>query len=384
MSEKLKKHIHEIEHLEYSSREPMHASLFENKAMLSKITWDIHSYNAKKYYKQKNSDHSSTLEKFGYLTGILPQKEKVLLKEIYASCKKTTLDPFDFSSDYVYEPRKNLHEQMIRINNYYEPSEFFFKNFQTILDPLKEKLEKENQYYWRVASCRIFEVKPVGKTQDLHTDGQSAGIKKLFFYPNGANRKIGSTRIKDKLNNEIVIDLEPGSWLLFSNNECEHQAYSSENGSVRQTIEIDIMPDFISDTTLNYSGINSWYPWFPISESDHKISGNLDYDEVYDRNIKRLAGLCYLNKTDNYKFPCELSDFYDESSKIFEKKEIIEEKDESNVEITNNDSAKNVESYDMKTDIKDLADRNGLIIFLYNFMKIIPLLIIKKIIKRFK
>ena len=134
MSEKLKKHIHEIEHLKYSSREPMHASLFENKAMLSKITWDIHSYNAKKYYKQKNSDHSSTLEKFGYLTGILPQKEKELLKEIYASCKKITLDPFDFSSDYVYEPRENLHEDMIRINNYYEPSDFFFNYFNTILN----------------------------------------------------------------------------------------------------------------------------------------------------------------------------------------------------------------------------------------------------------
>ena len=66
MSEKLKKYIHEIEHLKYSSREPMHASLFENKAMLSKIAWDIHSYNAKKFYKEVNSDHNSTLEKYGY------------------------------------------------------------------------------------------------------------------------------------------------------------------------------------------------------------------------------------------------------------------------------------------------------------------------------
>ena len=32
----------------------------------------------------------------------------------------------------------------------------------------------------------------------------------------------------------------------------------------KTTIEVDIMPDFISDTKLEYHGVNGWYPWFPI------------------------------------------------------------------------------------------------------------------------
>jgi len=373
MSQNLKKYIHKIEHLDYSSREPIHASLFENKAMLSNFAWDIHTYNAKKFYKKNNSDHKSTLEKYGYLTGVLNEEESKLLKNIYSSCKKTILNPFDFDSDYTYEPRKNVHEDMVRINNYYEPSKFFFDNMPIILDPLKEKLEKENQFYWKVASCRVFEVKPVKKAQGFHTDAQALGIKKFFFYPNGVNKKIGSTTLRDKLNNEVVINLKPGSWLLFENSLCEHQAYTSENSLVRPTIEIDIMPDFISDTTLNYTGINSWYPWFPILDSKLKIKNQYSYDEVYDRNLRRLAGLCSLNKTDSYKFPCELSDFYYETSDIF-----------MNNNIDYKDNNEDAALDDIENDVNSIVNKKGLLIFLYYFIKVIPLLIIKKIIKRIK
>tara|TARA_B110000261_G_C13064095_1_gene349434 strand:+ start:628 stop:1743 length:1116 start_codon:yes stop_codon:yes gene_type:complete len=371
MKNKLKDYIYKTEHLNYSSRIPVHASLFENKAMLSKFAWDIHSYNAKKYYKKINSDHSSTLEKYGYLTGNLDKEKTNLLRKIYSSCKKITFNPFDFDSDYVYEPRKNLHDDMVRINNYYQPSKFFFNNMPFIIDPLKEILEKENQFYWKVASSRIFEVKPVNKTQGFHKDDQALAIKKLFFFPDGANKNIGSTNLKDKFNKEIIIDLEPGSWLMFENSLCEHQAYSSEKNLSRPTIEIDIMPDFITDTTLNYSGINSWYPWYPIFNNEYKLNGSLDYDEVCERNLKRLAGLCSINKTDYYKFPCEFSDFYNESADIF-KINIGQ-----NIDNTTHE-------HSIKYNITKIVNENGLLLFLYSCIKTIPIMIIKKILKKIK
>ena len=58
---------------------------------------------------------------------------------------------------------------------------FFFENLPSILNPLKQTLEQENQFYWRVASSRIFEVKPVSKAQGFHKDDQALAIKKLFF-----------------------------------------------------------------------------------------------------------------------------------------------------------------------------------------------------------
>ena len=38
--------------------------------------------------------------------------------------------------------------------------------------------------------------------------------------------------------------------MMFENSLCEHQ-FSSLKCSGRPTIEVDIMPDFISDTSLN-------------------------------------------------------------------------------------------------------------------------------------
>jgi hypothetical protein len=327
MDEKdLKKYLNEIEQLSYSSRLPEHATLFKNKAIMSKMLWDVHLYNSKKFYKESNKtlDQIPSLEKDGYITGELNDKESLLLKEIFSSCEKMSLDPFEFSFDYVYEPRENLHGDMERVNNYFQPSEFFFNRFPELLNPLKALIERENQFYWKVASCRIFEVKPVDKTQGFHKDAQALGIKKLFFFPDGANKKIGSTNIIDKNENEIIVDLKPGSWLLFENSMCEHQAYSSEDCIGRPTIEIDIMCDFITDTKLNYSGVNSWYPWFPILDGGLKTSEKFDYDDLYDRNLKRLAGLCNISKADAYTFPCEMSDFYEESSEIFSSNSITE------------------------------------------------------------
>jgi len=378
MSHKLKKDIHEIEHLKYSLRKPIHASLFENKAMLSKFAWDIHTYNAKKFYRDNNPDHESSFEKYGYITGVLNEEESKLLKKIYSSCKKTTLDPFDFDSDYSYEPRESYHKDMARINNYYEPSKFFFDNIPILLDPLKGKLEKENKFYWKVASCRVFAVKPVRKTQGFHKDDQPSGINKLFFYPNGVNKIIGSTTIIDKLNNEVVVDLKPGSWLLFNNSQCAHQAYTSENSLLRPTIEIDIMSDFISDTTLNYTGINSWHPWFPILDNKLKNKSQESYNEVYDRNLKRLAGLCILNKSGEYKFPCELSDYYDESSVS----DFINGKYSSTIFSSNDIVFRHVESDNMENSIKYIVNKKGLLYFLFHFIKLMPLLIVKKIINK--
>jgi len=151
MDEKdLKKYLNEIEQLSYSSRLPEHATLFKNKAIMSKMLWDVHFYNSKKFYKESNKtlDQIPSLEKDGYITGELNDKESLLLKEIFSSCEKMPLDPFEFSFDYVYEPRENLHGDMERVNNYFQPSEFFFNRFPELLNPLKALIERENQFYW--------------------------------------------------------------------------------------------------------------------------------------------------------------------------------------------------------------------------------------------
>ena len=82
MSKKLKNYLNKTEHLDYEKRLPIHASLFENKAMISKFLWDIHSYNAKKFYKSQNKQTTSDLEKKGFTTGKLSDTHKSIKTNI--------------------------------------------------------------------------------------------------------------------------------------------------------------------------------------------------------------------------------------------------------------------------------------------------------------
>ena len=132
------------------------------------------------------------------------------------------------------------------------------------------------------------------------------------------------------------------------------------------------MPDFYTDTSLSYTGINSWYPWFPISDTEFNIEGLLNFKDVENRNLKRLAGLCNINKCDSYKFPCEFSDYYVESSSIFSNNDDNESNNHNKIESS------------IKEDINDIIDKKGLVIFMFTFLKIIPLVFAKKLMNRFK
>ena len=145
--------------------------------------------------KKNATAQNSTLSQKGIYQGPLSESHTKLLKQIFDSCQLEEFDPYRFNSDENYEPRKNLHENMVRINNYYEPSELFFKNFPQIFEPLVPIIEKECGCYWRVASIRIFAVKPVNHTQGFHIDGQPYGVRKIFFYPNGVSKNLGSTQV---------------------------------------------------------------------------------------------------------------------------------------------------------------------------------------------
>lgn len=303
----IKETISEIEHLSYDKRKPEHISIFESKSSLSKFVWDIYAHNACVLYKKNNPEHKKTiLSQKGFFLGNLSEEDAKLLQEIFNSCKKKEFDPHDFDSSYTYEPRKNLHEHMARINDYFEPSEFLFKNLPKILEPLSPIIERECGYYWKVASLRIFQVKPVEYTHGFHKDGQPVATKKIFFFPNGVNKEIGSTQIitKDE-GKELVVEGSPGTWMIFENNEIEHQAFSSINITSRPTIEIDIMPSFETDPTIIYTGVNSWHPWFPIDSRNKNVvlsTEQLNFDNVQQRTLERVAGLSTTYKFDNYRF----------------------------------------------------------------------------------
>lgn len=350
----LKDYFYEIEHLPIEQRKPGHASLFETKYALSHLLWDIYAQDACSFFYKKNPyKEKSTLAKNGVVVGKLSSEHSDLLKKIFESCKKEKLDPNKFDSDYFYEPRQNLHEHMERINDYYEPSDFLFKNLPEIIKPLIPVIENECKHFWRIASLRVFQVKPVKYTQGLHIDGQTYAIKKIFFYPNGVSKELGSTHVKTKDGKDLVIEGEAGTWVIFENNIIEHEAFSSTNGSCRPTIEIDIIPSFETDPTIIYTGVNSWHPWLPLNPKNKEFTLNteeLNFENVHRRTLQRIAGICAINKTDTYKL-FDLKDTEIDFDTLFE------------IQSPNNSSQENLPNINIenfKETFKKLIERHGL------------------------
>ena len=116
---------------------------------------------------------------------------------------------------------------------------------------------------------------------------------------------------------------------------------------------------------------------FAAKESFSKALGTgfrkgLNFKDVENRNLKRLAGLCNINKCDSYKFPCEFSDYYVEGESIF-----------NNIQ-SNESNYIDEKKSNINEDINNLINKKGLIVFILAFIKLVPSVFIKKILSRFK
>jgi hypothetical protein len=307
----LTKLFEELEHAPIEERRHALPSLFVAQRMLSNFIWDIYSHNTALYYQLQNPDLApSELNKKGVYTSQLDADKTKLLLEIFESCENEKFAMNTFPSGYFYEPRQSIHEDMVRINDYYKPSEKFYKDFPEILNPLTKLIEQQCGCYFRIGSLRIFSLKPVNKTQGMHLDGWPFAIRKVFFYPNGVGMKFGSTEIKTKKGEAVIIEGEKGTWAIFENSLVAHQAFSTINSERRPTIELDIVPAYKTDTTLNFVGTNGWYPWWPLEASEVKIhTPEFNYEAVYERTLQRVLGFASLLKSESFFENDDLSNF---------------------------------------------------------------------------
>lgn len=280
--------------------------------MLSNFAWDIHSFNSYELYARDNKPkEQSKLQKRGYFTGKLSDEDTKLLREAFESCEKQEFRAEDFKTGYFFEPRENLHEAMRRINTYYKPSDKLIKQIEGFLSDISKTIEEQAQHYWRVGSFRVFRVNPVDSTQGFHLDGWPVAIKKIFFYPNGVGESLGSTQIKTKDKKEEIIEGGPGTWVIFENSLVLHQAFSSPSCAPRPTIEIDLVPALVTNTKIDYAGINSWYPWFPVEVQEGNIAGKYFTEErISNRVLLRTSGLTtLLREQHRFDFELDFSDY---------------------------------------------------------------------------
>jgi len=290
----LKSFFQGIEHSRYEARDAFFGLNFSAQRVLSNFAWDVYSYNAYLHYARlEKPAQEPEVSKSGLHLGHLSDDQTRLLQEIFASCEEKPLDPFAFRSGYLFEPRQSVHESMSRINRYFVPSAKFRSDFPRILEPLAPGIERICGHFWRPCALRIFSVRPMPETHSMHFDGWPLAIKKLYFYPNGVDRELGSTEMIDKQGRKLIAEGGPGTWMLFENSQVLHQALPNA-AKERATIEITIAPAFKTDTTIVEAGVNGMFPFYPFEDAlpdESVLPKEFRFSAVEHRALRRTAGL---------------------------------------------------------------------------------------------
>ncbi|HEY4170557.1 MAG TPA: hypothetical protein VGM96_27435 [Reyranella sp.] len=290
----LKSFFQGVEHSRYDARDDFFGLNFSAQRVLSNFAWDVYSYNAYlAYARLKKPGHEPEVSKLGLHLGHLSAEQTRLLQDIFASCEEKPLDPFAFRSGYLFEPNESVHESMNRINRYFVPSARLRSDFPRILESLATEIETICGHFWRPCALRIFSVRPVPVTHSMHLDKWPLAIKKLYFYPNGVDRELGSTEMIDKQGRKLIVEGGPGTWVLFENSQVLHQALPNASKE-RPTIEITVVPSFETDTTLVDSGANGMFPFYPFDETlpdESVLPQEFRFAAVEHRALRRTAGL---------------------------------------------------------------------------------------------
>jgi hypothetical protein len=290
----LRNFFQKVESSGYHVRNEFFGLNFSSYRVLSNFAWDLYSYNAYlAYIRAKSPSQPPEVSRTGLYVGRLTPEQTALLQDIFASCEEKPLDPFAFRSGYLFEPRESVHDSMSRINRYFVPSDKFRSDFPKILEALAPEIERVCGHFWRVCALRIFSVRPMPETHSFHFDGWPLAIKKLYFYPNGVDREIGSTEMIDKQGKKLIVEGGPGTWALFENSQVKHQALPNATKE-RPTIEITVVPSFRTDPTIVDAGTNGMFPFYPfdgVLPDEQALPEEFRFAAIEHRALRRTAGL---------------------------------------------------------------------------------------------
>jgi hypothetical protein len=269
---------------------------YSTRRLFSNFVWDLHSAHAYAFFRNKSKQRSPpVISQKGYVTGALSPELASKFEALFDRCEKTEFSGSDFAEGFFFEPRKSVHEYFNRTNSYYKVSSELESELNRFLTEMAEEIERCCGHFWKVGSVRLFTLKSGFNSGAVHLDGWPLAMKKLFIYPRGANTAKGTTYIRTRDGHETTIESEQGLWMLFENSIVEHQAIlpKEETSKPRQTIEIDLVPSFRTEAKLIHSGVNGWYPWFPVdrTESEDEVLEEFKWHRLQERLLTRIGGL---------------------------------------------------------------------------------------------
>lgn len=281
-----------------ASRKPtsdLSVSFYISQRSLSYVVWELFSREAYLHFaRTRKTPGRPKLEGRGFWQGQISDADAETLQAIFAACPTMPFSGNDHDGKSFYEPRLPNHEYLDSTNTYFQPTAQLRTHIESLLKKLTSEIENLCGHFWRVASWRVFALKPESREYDLHVDGWPPAIKKLFFYPAGVGKANGTTEFMTPDGHAHFIDGGKGTWALFENSVAKHRPCASELKVPRPTIEIDLVPALSTDTTLVDAGVNGWYPWFPLWEDkalDPVLPAHATLTTTKARLLKRILGL---------------------------------------------------------------------------------------------
>ncbi|MCH9614755.1 MAG: hypothetical protein SP1CHLAM54_12770 [Chlamydiia bacterium] len=217
------------------------------------------------YNKPLNIHSRLEYRKNQYVQGVLDKDLNDQLVEALSVAKTIPFIEEDYDKIFHHSSGLKSGGKLNTINRYFMLEDTQKKVIAKVLKALELPIMEYLGNPWRVLTVRAWETPP-GNLEwgpnAWHTDGLPRSALKLMIYPLGASEAVGTTEIKTKEDDIIGIEGDPGTWLMFNNNELIHRGVAPLS-KTRQIVEITYSPSIMNDMTVRVAGQNACYPLLP-------------------------------------------------------------------------------------------------------------------------
>jgi hypothetical protein len=232
---------------------------------------------------RKGTKHRSNFLSQGYFTWDLPSHTAQGLRGFFSDEIRTVFSPSDHGQEY-FPWRNNWHDSEVTLLNaenvYFAcPRPDTVAIMEHFLDSIRDEIEQQLAYCWRIYNVRAWSVRPGGAfgPNAWHADGVSLYRRKLMFYLDPPNEYNGSIEFVDRNGNRRVLESEIAQCILFDSSILMHRARPPGSG-VRPSIEVTMIPSIQTCTECVFAGHAALVP----KQIDEKIGARLEASRYRD------------------------------------------------------------------------------------------------------
>ncbi len=232
--------------------------------IVSMASHAIHNIYLNLRYKRQAK---TSFMKDGYLVGSLGTKANSELSTIMERARKINFSSKDCRKGYIRNTYSD--KQPVPIQLLYQ---FFIlqnddlKILTQVIEEISDRIIEAIGMAFRVTNVRCWDTftgAAEAHANAWHVDGFPRYSYKLMIFPKGVGTKKGTIEIICHNDQPLLLEGEPGTWILFKNSELLHRGVAPKEIENRRVIEISIMQYPTLQLTPIFAGTNAKFPASP-------------------------------------------------------------------------------------------------------------------------